>query len=232
MQNKYNYNKTFFENIDTQEKAYVLGLMYADGWIQKRKGSYKLCLSLHSQDKDLVFAVAKLLSTDKQPYYWSCRDLYDIEISCKQMVEDLEKWGVTQAKTFTITFPNFLEKNLIPHFIRGYFDGDGCVWEGKRKYMHFPTKNKTIHNVKFHITSNLQFLEGLRETLCDAAKLSKVKIEVYKKSPQIGSLPWSGRNNLRKFYNYIYKDATIYMSRKKEKFEKILCFQQEIAERN
>lgn len=55
--------------------------------------------------------------------------------------------------------------------------------------MHFSTKNKTIHNVKFHITSNLQFLEGLRETLCDAAKLSKVKIEVYKKSPQIGSLP-------------------------------------------
>lgn len=98
--------------------------------------------------------------------------------------------------------------------------------------MKFKNKNKTIHNVKFHITSNLQFLVELREKLCNMLNLNKVKIEVYKKSPQIGSLPWSGRNNLRKFYNYIYKDATIYMERKKEKFEKILCFQQEIAERN
>lgn len=55
--------------------------------------------------------------------------------------------------------------------------------------MHFPSRNKTIHNVKFHITSNLQFLEGLRETLCDVLELSKAKIEVHKKSPQIGSLP-------------------------------------------
>lgn len=50
-----------------------------------------------------------------------------LTLASKYMCNTVEKWGLTQAKTFTINFPDFLPEELIPHFIRGYFDGDGCA---------------------------------------------------------------------------------------------------------
>lgn len=56
-----------------------------------------------------------------------------LAMASKHMCESLEKWGLTQNKTFTITFPDFLKEDLISHFVRGYFDGDGCACISRRK---------------------------------------------------------------------------------------------------
>ena len=59
---------------------------------------------------------------------------YKLALNSDKLVSDIEKLGVVERKTLTLTFPN-LREDLIPHFIRGYFDGDGSVFlhKGSRK---------------------------------------------------------------------------------------------------
>ena len=84
------------------------------------------------------------------------------------MVNDLINLGCIPNKSLTLTFPDFINDELLPHFIRGYFDGDGCIWNGKRKKVVVKdSRNKTgyreriIHNVKFTITGNYTFISKL-----------------------------------------------------------------------
>ena len=73
------------------------------------------------------------------------------------------------------------------HFIRGLVDGDGCIWNGKRRKMRVKDKKyksgyreKTIHNVKFTYTGNIQFVSKLQEYLINNLGFSKTKLNVYK----------------------------------------------------
>ena len=74
----------------------------------------------------------------------------------------------TQNKSLTLQFPNFISDELMPHFIRGLFDGDGCIWNGKRKKAIIKDKTcksgkreRIIHNVKFTYTGNVGFVSAL-----------------------------------------------------------------------
>ena len=61
----------------------------------------------------------------------------ELTFSSVEMCQDLTNLGAVRAKSLLIEFPdeNIVPEKLMPHFIRGYFDGDGCVWNGKRKIM-------------------------------------------------------------------------------------------------
>lgn len=84
-------------------------------------------------------------------------------------------------------------------------------------------RTRIVHNVKCHFTGTINFLEKLREFLITIG-MPFVKINTHTKNPLIGMLEYSGRKNLRKLYNFIYKDCdNLYLKRKKEKFEEIFC---------
>lgn len=83
------------------------------------------------------------------------------------MFEDLDKLGIRPNKSLDCIFPSLCE-DLMSHFIRGLFDGDGCVWNGKRKVMTVKdssrkegTRERIIHNVKFTYTGNFVFVNAL-----------------------------------------------------------------------
>lgn len=118
------------------------------------------------------------------------------------------------------------------HFIRGYFDGDGCVWNGKRKKMIVKDtsrkegyRERIIHNVKFHITGCYDFINDLQNFLVTELGFKKTKLNFSKakETRHICTMEYSGRKQLKKFYDYIYQNATIYGERKKLKFEEIFC---------
>lgn len=144
----YNYNDTIFEIIDTEEKAYWLGFLYADGNVTKRlikkenrkdKFSYQLELSLAEVDKDHLIKFGRFMFQDfneeknlkkkiiklKEKEYIA----YKITINSKKIVEDLIKLGCVPKKSLILTYPTEeqIPFKLQHHFIRGYFDGDGCV---------------------------------------------------------------------------------------------------------
>lgn len=210
---KYTLNENYFDEIDTPNKAYILGFLYADGYNNRINNS--VVLSLSKEDREILEKISTEVGSNK-PLFESDyvnkddgteRHMLILTMVSKHMCESLEKWGLTQNKTFTITFPNFLREDLIPHFIRGYFDGDGCACS--------TTDNG---RPKFQITlmSSTQFCEGLKKYL-ETQNIHFHINQPFRKSEKNKVIRSGSNKELPKFINLIYKDADLYLERKKNK---------------
>jgi hypothetical protein len=150
------------------------------------------------------------------------------------MCEDLNHLGGIRGKSLILKFPKYISKELIPHFIRGYFDGDGCVWNGQRKKMIVKDpKRKTgyreriVHNVKVTFTGCKLFINDLQDILVSELGFKKTKLNLSKAKDKQEcawcTMEYSGRSQLKKLFDFMYKNATIYGYRKYNKFKEIFC---------
>ena len=204
---KYKIDDTIFEKIDNEEKAYWFGFLYADGYINYDKNSITLCLS--NIDIDILYNFSKFLKTDK-PIRNNNDNSCKVVIENKKITNDLRKLGLIQCKTHILKFPK-INKNLKNHFIRGYFDGDGCITYG----------SKLNKNANVSITSTLNFLKEIDNNIDVNFTYNKRHKD---RDDNILTMVSGGIVNIMKFYNYIYKDASIYMCRKKKKFNEWFDF--------
>lgn len=195
-----------FSNIDTEEKAYLLGILAADGCMKQRGDYYCLSFGLTSYDKDHVRKVAGLISPDiktHEYHYTSDRKpmtYFDVGVQtlCKQFLNH----GIIPRKSKILKPPSFLSPSLVRHYIRGYFDGDGSV---------FITKENKLGANCVGTRSVLDFI-------------NKHFLEFYSNRTQVTKsgqgelchLKFSGKTAVA-FLNYIYSDAVIYLPRKYEK---------------
>lgn len=206
-------NYDYFSVIDTEDKAYWLGFIYADGNVNKAKNT--LTINLQAGDKDHLAKLNKCLdgnyavkvTEDKRgdKTYWNAR----LSVYSTKLVSDLIDKGVVPNKTFVITFP-IIRDDLIHHFIRGYFDGDGTVCERKHK------KNPSDLACSF-VCGNQEFLDSVRAILFENDIKSYI---VHDKGNKV-YLSLAGLQNTDNFLKYIYKDATIYLDRKFEKTKQL-----------
>ncbi len=204
---EYKINENFFDIIDTEEKAYWLGFICADGYLNFKRNS--LSIGLSKKDKNQLNKLRLSLDSNHpiNEYTYTYSDFVRLYIGNVHIINSLKKY-INSNKTFSLLFPN-LQKNLEQHFIRGYFDGDGCV-TGNRK------------NPQFSLTSNQYFLEELKKRLISSG-LNNTKNEIrHKKQKSIQTLRYCGINNIKKIYKYLYNNSTIYMERKKNVFEKFI----------
>ena len=154
------------------------------------------------------------------------------------MCEDLSKLGAIQNKSLNLKFPDkIIPEKFMRDFIRGCFDGDGCVWNGKRKKMKVKDASKPsgyreriVHNVKFTYTGNYEFVNALQDYLIRKLGFKKTKLNFSKaKNPNtptsenVCTMEYSGRKQMEKFFNYLYTDAKIFGKRKYNKFLETLC---------
>jgi hypothetical protein len=220
---KYTLNKFYFSKIDSKDKAYFLGLLYADGSITKDHREMKLSL----QEKDKYINSNKPLRLTKKRSE-NHQNQYTFVLETKNIINDLVKQGVTPYKLYDIQFPNnkIVEEKFIPHFIRGYFDGDGSVSVSHtcRKLANgniakYPTQ-------MFNFSGHINMCKSLKEIINPIINSKTFTISKrYKNSDafhghQIG---WGGKLMCAKFYNYLYKDCDdLFLIRKKEKFEEII----------
>lgn len=221
---QYEYDETYFSQINTSDKAYWLGFLYADGYITKPKqGNPVLGICLAEPEPIEKFKKALKSNLPVRSYKkvkgYSDKSIeYRIAFCSKQMVEDLEKWGCVERKTFKLKFPDFLTEDLVPHFIRGYFDGDGSV------FLHI-TKN----NGKEYIMLGSQF-SGIESFLKDMVKhfdfIEEDQCVYQDKRKETDCWRIQLASNLRslKLYHYMYKNCPqdICLSRKREKFENFI----------
>ena len=234
------FNHNYFKTIDTEEKAYILGFLYADGYNSDKQ----VVITQLEQDVDILEKINKALDADNQIK----RKLQSInnKIVCQlcyssiDMCTDLTNLGCFRNKSLACTFPTFLDKSLIRHFIRGYFDGDGCVWIGKRKIMTVKDKTRPsgfreriVQNVKFTITGNMTFINSLQDELVQILGFKKTKLNFSKAKNTNNStcykfctMEYSGRKQMQSFYNYMYEGASIWGNRKRLKFEEICAFEE------
>ena len=210
---KYTLNESYFDEIDAPNKAYILGFLYADGYNNRINNS--VVLSLSKEDREILEKISEEVGSNK-PLFESDyinkndgteRHMLILTMASKHMCESLEKWGLTQNKTFTITFPDFLKEDLIPHFIRGYFDGDGCACS---------TFDKGRPKFQITLMSSTQFCNGLIDYL-ETQDIHFYINQPLRKSEKNKIVRSGSNKELPKFINLIYKDADLYLNRKRNK---------------
>src|SRR3989344_4344867 len=156
-------NKNFFKKW-TPEMAYVLGFFAADGYLTfNKRGAYYWCIQI--TDKALLEKIKRAVqATHKislRPKRQNESQLYRLQIGSKTMFYDLQKLGFTPWKTKNLVLPHVPRKYL-PHFVRGYFDGDGNVWIG---LIHKNRKKNTLALLTAFTSCSRSFLINLHARL-------------------------------------------------------------------
>lgn len=215
---KYRINEKFFDKIDNQDKAYILGFLYADGCNYKPKQT--VSMSLQEEDFDILEKIRMCMGNEhpleyidysnKHDFGYTYKNQYRMLIFSKHICDSLDNIGMTPNKSLTLEFPR-IDKELYRHFIRGYFDGDGSV------YQSFVNENNKP--VTLTITSTLLFLEKIKQIISD-------ELGIY-----AGIYDASNHNGITKvlsmsteasniFLGWLYLDANLYMQRKYDRYIK------------
>jgi hypothetical protein len=204
------HNSTFFDTIDTEEKAYWLGFFYADGLLDKNGSVLKLELS--SKDASHLQRFADIFqrevqvnerSPDKRngQVYATAR----CAIACSYLWNALIEKGIKQGNTLSedVSVFEHIPEALMHHFVRGFFDGDGTVHRSKKG------------GLQFGFVGSYSFMAYLREVIVVSVGLSAPKLD---ESQKLAVLHWNGNGVSNRFKNWLYRDATIWLERKRNVF--------------
>ncbi len=212
---KYSHDENYFEIIDNEHKAYWFGFICADGFIESKRTqvSQKVGITLNNIDKGHLEKFKKDINATNpiNDYIGSGYNpngvFSKIILTSQKTVDDLKKHGCVEHKSLSLKFPEIRE-DLIRHFIRGYFDGDGSL-NKSRGY-----KGKYEYAIQF--TGTKEFLEKLMEILNKNLKL------YYHNNAY--ELSIGGNNQVKEIANYLYNDSTVYLDRKYEKYLEMLKY--------
>lgn len=165
---KYTLNENYFSIIDTEEKAYWVGFLAADGYINEVKGTINLTLQPRDEEHIQKFLLA--IDSNKQVKKGkSNHRQYDncyVTINSVIMVKDLVKLGVFQNKSLTLKYPTEeqIPKELQLYWILGYFDGDGSISSySSRGYNRFRTSFTGTYEVLSGINNYFGFTNKIRQ---------------------------------------------------------------------
>lgn len=212
---QYSVDHNYFEKIDTEDKAYFLGLFSADG--SNSKNLRRISIDLQDRDVDILKEFSRCLKSNYPLHFRKKKKLqhrngYKLSISSEKLSKALYDLGCIPNKTFTLRFPslNKLPTRLVHHFIRGYNDGDGCICI---------YKPDNYYRYSVSIYSNFEFCSELRNIVKDKLDLN---MRLHKKAnPLSGQIEITGRKNCLVLLDWLYKDATIYIERKYQKYLEI-----------
>ena len=200
-----NSQNDYFEKIDTRDKAYFLGLIAADGSVVRRKKSASLSIELIATDGYILDKFNQYGNFDAHTFYDNRANdnlRYVININSTKVVNDLEQYGIIQNKSHkdSIFIPE-IDPLLIPHFIRGYYDGDGIA--KKQGYIGFCGSKTIIWQIHDYFVE----LYGVNNT----------KI-TYNSSNHIYYCQWGKLKDTMLIADVMYNDSTdLYLLRKQEK---------------
>ena len=195
-------HEDFFDVVDTEEKAYVVGFLMADGYvIEPKNRAPSWGITLQSQEKYILEKFKSLVGSDNKIVF--NRNEYVFIASSQHMVNELAKYNIVPRKCKTISFAyETIPPHFYRHVIRGLFDGDGCI---------------SGQICSFY--GNEEMVTNIRAILYDAFGIAQNKVHVKKDGVAIFS--FSSKKDVTAFYHYLYDDATIFLTRKKDRFEKL-----------
>lgn len=208
----YSLNENYFEKIDSQEKSYWLGFIYADGYITGNK----LGISLAKCDKEHLEKFLRCIESDYELKEYKSKSIYGeckycrVLLNSNKLVGDLKEKGVINNKSLKLTFPNneIIDASLYSHFIRGYFDGDGSLVLSK-------------NSINFKICGTKEFLEGLIDVFNNVIYEYNYQKKLFKRHIDDKNnyyISYGGRVKTFKVMDYLYNDCSIYLNRKYNKY--------------
>lgn len=203
----YLINDDYFENINNQNKAYWIGFLMADGY---NSGKY---IRADIQDEGHLEKLRnEIFIKNDMPVRTKINKInnkviYYLTIQNKKIVNDCEKLGIVKRKSFITKYPNISEK-YDKDFIRGLFDGDGCLTYSMRG---------NYRGYKFSIVGNEELILEVRN------RLLKLNIYIgFRKNKSIYELSVKGNRQIIKLLNWLYLDSDTSMNRKEEKYQDMI----------
>jgi len=203
-----------FDDLTNELTAYFLGFFCADGNVSKSEKYLKV--ELNAVDVDILYTFAPMFYQEnakdrvkifdrkgEDKIYKHCR----LQVSSKKLVAKMISLGIGPAKSLTLDFPKWAEdEKVFPHFVRGYFDGDGNIQEGENG----------IFACKIYLS---QLFGDKLKTLLAKYNINSGVYDI--KNNQIKVLELKGQSSIDNFRKLIYKDATVFLDRKKHRFDKL-----------
>ncbi len=195
-------NENFFKN-QSPEMAYVLGFIYSDGNLSNQLDFF----SISQKEPEILYKIKNWMSADHPIVRKAKQDIHMLTIGNKVMINDLMSLGLTPNKSLDVKFP-VLDKDLHSHFIRGYFDGDGCIACFSTWRLSFTCGSR-------------QFLEGLSTAICTYAETGLRPVYSHP-TRNAHQLSYSKGADLVKIFDFFYDHYTVqkgnYLKRKYESF--------------
>jgi hypothetical protein len=199
--NRYTLNESYFDQIDTPIKSYLLGLMAADGCVTDKN-----YVVLESIDRELVDLLARELEfsgeirkIDRSPH----QPHFRINFSSQRIATALHQWQIITNRMASDSYRFPSDEHLNP-YVLGYFDGDGCA---------YPSKSRSGGLVC--IVGSRNFTEELSHVMQMGVTIAHCHKVVYY---------WRiySKTNIQRFYDLTYQYPNLGLARKKEKIEQIL----------
>lgn len=202
---------TYFDAIDTKEKSYWLGFLFADGWIYSNRKARSYCVGLELHKNDIAILErfvsdvgydTKILFRNRDicfnGYSYTADTCY-VRIFSKHMFQSLMNHGIVQDKTHSDIYPRI--DHFQNAFIRGFMDGDGCICDNKHGHISLSFTNP-----------NYDFLLYINEIISQSCGVSG---HMYKEKDLKYRLTFTGDMSVKSVLDWLYaEDDGLHLDRK------------------
>ena len=198
------FNINIFDNIDTEEKAYWLGFIFADGYVSNE---YRSEISLKRSDFEHLYKFTNFIDCNREISIdkYRCRFSFGSKHTVKRLIE----LGCVPRKSLVLKFPK-IDISLYRHFIRGYFDGDGSITVSSRE--------DVFYNQAILASGSESFIISIIDIIKNSILPEYNQIPYKSKNANIYSITFKNKY-FYTFMDWLYKDATIYLDRKYRRYK-------------
>lgn len=207
-------HEDYFNNIDSEFKAYILGFIFADGYVGLHND---FCISLSDTEDNLAilekFKTELGISLNINCGFDSTHNYrhYTLKFSNSQIISDLNKWGVHKNKLNSRNTIPQIDTKLYCHFIRGLFDGDGSICNYHDSY-----DNRDRYELSFLGTHDL--LGSIQNILIESCDITNTKLHQVRDIEKLWRIQYRSISSILKIRDYLYENATIFLKNKHKKF--------------
>lgn len=191
----------FFDTINTEARAYWLGFIAAIGCIHTSDdGRTRLSITLRETNVEhlraFLHAIKSAVAISRRG-----KGCVGFSLTCARMTTALMSHGIVRRKSLRLRFPTTIPFVLVSHFIRGYFDGHGSVWESR------------AGRVAVMLTGAPKFLERVQREI-NAAHSATIHgcLSLVKRRAR---LIYTGRRSVAAIERYLYRGARCYIAHKR-----------------
>lgn len=214
---KYHCDDYFFDEINTPDKAYIVGLLWSDGCNNPRKRAVQL--QLQERDKHILDSINTLTNNERPLIFTPLNDknpnwqnTYTLLLQSNHISQVLNDYGMVPRKSLVLEFPSWLNEELYCHFMRGFIDGDGSIYVSKNK--------KTV---RVTMVGTKQFLDKVI-TIYDNLGVKTTCYHRKKHNDATYTLTTTSNSGTIILLRWLYDDANLKLERKYSTYQQILDY--------